>query len=194
MTAAGRDQEQIMKILCIGDSNTYGYDPRSPVGERYPADVRWTERLEDHEIVSCGANGMTVPRDHSAYQGVIRRERPDLIIVMLGTNDLLSGRNAGRTAERMDGFLASLGKEGRQILLVAPPHLQNGAWVQDEVRIRESRKLGELYRELAERNSCLFADAGEWDIELTFDGVHLSPAGHAVFAREMEKTLSRKCG
>ena len=29
-----------MKILCIGDSNTYGYDPRSYLGDRYPAEVR----------------------------------------------------------------------------------------------------------------------------------------------------------
>lgn len=34
-----------MKILCIGDSNTYGYDPRSFFGDRYPEDVRWTDNL-----------------------------------------------------------------------------------------------------------------------------------------------------
>ena len=33
------------RILCLGDSNTYGYDPRSYVGGRYPETVRWTGRL-----------------------------------------------------------------------------------------------------------------------------------------------------
>lgn len=28
-------------VLCYGDSNTYGYDPRTD-GERYPAEVCWT--------------------------------------------------------------------------------------------------------------------------------------------------------
>ena len=33
------------RILCYGDSNTYGYDPRSYLGGRYPASVRWTALL-----------------------------------------------------------------------------------------------------------------------------------------------------
>ena len=33
------------RIFCFGDSNTYGYDPREPLGGRYPADARWPELL-----------------------------------------------------------------------------------------------------------------------------------------------------
>lgn len=29
-----------MKIVCFGDSNTYGYDPRSRLGGRHDADSR----------------------------------------------------------------------------------------------------------------------------------------------------------
>lgn len=29
-----------MKVICYGDSNTYGYDPRSYIGGRYPAGAR----------------------------------------------------------------------------------------------------------------------------------------------------------
>ncbi|MBO4689063.1 MAG: SGNH/GDSL hydrolase family protein [Clostridiales bacterium] len=32
-------------ILCYGDSNTYGYDPKT--GLRYPHDVRWTGHLQN---------------------------------------------------------------------------------------------------------------------------------------------------
>ena len=28
------------RILCFGDSNTYGYDPRSCFGPQYPVNVR----------------------------------------------------------------------------------------------------------------------------------------------------------
>ena len=31
------------RVLCFGDSNTYGYDPRSFFGGRYPG--RWTDLL-----------------------------------------------------------------------------------------------------------------------------------------------------
>ena len=34
-----------MKVICFGDSNTYGYDPRSFLGGRYEADCRWADIL-----------------------------------------------------------------------------------------------------------------------------------------------------
>ena len=43
-------------ILCYGDSNTYGYDPQSPLGGRYPPQVRWPDQLAalqpDRQIVN----------------------------------------------------------------------------------------------------------------------------------------------
>ena len=34
-----------MKVICYGDSNTYGYDPRLPLGGRY--DHPWPELLAE---------------------------------------------------------------------------------------------------------------------------------------------------
>ena len=83
-----------MTILCIGDSNTYGYDPRSFPGSRYPADVRWTERLPGVTVLNGGVNGMRIPGADAVDLAVIRQKKPDLITVMLGTNDLLEGASA----------------------------------------------------------------------------------------------------
>ena len=178
-----------MKILCIGDSNTYGYDPRSYIGSRYPEDVRWTDRLKGHEVINCGVNGMTVPRNHLGAIGRIRSNEPDLVVVMLGTNDLTGGVSADQVTERMEAFLDSISVTGRPILLIAPPVLEFGEWVMDEDIIEESQLLGDKYRELAGRKGCMFADAGKWGIELTFDGVHFSPEGHLVFADRMNEIL-----
>ena len=178
-----------MKILCIGDSNTYGYDPRSYFGDRYPAEVRWTKRLGKRDVVNCGVNGMTVPRQHSRFIGLIRINDPDLVIVMLGTNDLFSSLSAEQIADRMGSFLDSVSSTGKPVLLISPPILQYGEWVMDDDLVEESQNLGEAYRELADSKNCLFADAGEWDIEMTFDGVHFSPEGHAVFAQKLEEVL-----
>ena len=57
--------------------------------------------------------------------------------------------------------------------------------------VEESENLGELYCELAERKGCRFADAGKWNIEMTFDGVHFSPEGHSVFAKNLEEILKQ---
>ena len=32
-------------VICFGDSNTYGYDPRSYLGGRYGPDSRWVDLL-----------------------------------------------------------------------------------------------------------------------------------------------------
>lgn len=177
-----------MRILCIGDSNTYGYDPRSYIGDRYPADIRWTDRLGESEIINAGVNGMTVLRGRSIFPDRIRRADPDLVIIMLGTNDLLVGAEAEDIAGRMDGFLSSIEEFTGRVLLISPPLLQYGEWV-DGGAMEESELLGPLYRELAEQYGCQFADAGEWDIDVTFDGVHFSPDGHAEFAQRIKEKL-----
>ena len=181
-----------MKVLCIGDSNTYGYDPRSYFGSRYPAEVRWTERLEGHEVLNCGMNGLAVPRTGGPYLELIRSKSPHLAVVMLGSNDLLEGSNAAATADRMDTFLADVMAAGVKVLLIAPPPMQRGEWVQSDTLIEESEKLRQRYRKLAEERGCFFADAGDWGVELLFDGVHFSPAGHAAFARGLSEAL-REC-
>lgn len=183
-----------MKILCIGDSNTYGYDPRSYFGSRYPEDVRWTDRLNGCDVINAGANGMKVPRNHSVYADIIRNSGPDLVIVMLGTNDICAGAGAERTTDRMEAFLDHIMGAGKPVLLISPPVLQPGDWVMSGDLIEESLELGELYRELARRKGCMFADSGEWGVDVTFDGVHFSPEGHAAFARELEKVLQNCMG
>ncbi len=178
-----------MKILCIGDSNTYGFDPRSYIGVRYPEEVRWTGLIKGHSVINFGINGITIPEDHEVYADLIRRKDPDLVIVMLGTNDILEGASAEKTAARMSSFIDSIKAAGKPILLIAPPVLETGDWVADEVLIEESKKVGELYRGIADSRGCRFADAGEWGIELVFDGVHFSPAGHEQFAEKLEEQL-----
>ena len=47
------------KIVCFGDSNTYGYDARSFFGERLPENERWPEilgALSGWEIINEGVN------------------------------------------------------------------------------------------------------------------------------------------
>ena len=115
-----------MKVLCIGDSNTYGYDPRSYLGSRYPSEIRWTERLGEHKVINCGMNGLTIPKDAGVFKELIQSRSPDLVTVMLGSNDLLEGADAQRTAERMDVFLHALKASEARILLIAPPPMQPG--------------------------------------------------------------------
>ncbi|MGN0974655.1 MAG: GDSL-type esterase/lipase family protein [Gemmiger sp.] len=177
-----------MFVVCYGDSNTYGYDPRSYLGGRYPASERWTDLLAAQtgwKVENRGENGRTIP-----LRPVTLPQNSDLLIVMLGTNDLLRGADAAAVARRMETFLAA--EMQQTMLLVAPPPLQRGAWVAEENLIAESRRLAEFYRQIAQRRKLSFADAGQWGVALSFDGVHFTGQGHQTFAKGLLAVLGQQ--
>ncbi len=185
-----------MKLICIGDSNTWGYDPRSLFGSRYPSSVRWTARVGDagYEVVNYGENGACIPCGSSVNRilDCIRAELPaEQIILMLGSNDLLTGSHAEETGNRMKLLIDAIRKVFHgDILLVSPVPFTEGEWVSGSTVIEESRHLSDCYRRIANQTGIQFADAGTWNVELTFDGVHFSERGHAAFAEGLRKRLA----
>ena len=54
------------RIICFGDSNTWGFDPGT--GERYPEDIRWPCVLDSllgdgYQILEEGQNGRTIANE-----------------------------------------------------------------------------------------------------------------------------------
>ena len=185
-----------MKLWCFGDSNTYGYDPCGFFGGRY--DAPWPELLAEKtgfQVVNEGKNGRMIPGRAYEFNQFLRdaeRQSADVPIVMLGTNDLLNGATAAETAARMETFLNRCNVP--RILLVSPPPLKRGAWVPDDRLVEESKALARQYQVLAERLGIRFADAGEWDIALAYDGVHFTQEGHARCAEGLAAYLSETEG
>ena len=181
-----------MRILCFGDSNTYGYDPRGFFGDRYGAEDRWVDILAKqtgHKYINAGANGREIPRRPSALPLLTEQREADIFLVMLGTNDLLQGATAEEAAARMEVFLIALLPHCKQILLVAPPPMKRGAWVPADALVAESVQLAEEYKFLAEKLNIPFMDTRKWNIGLTFDGVHFTEEGHHTFAKHLAEHL-----
>ena len=177
-----------MRILCFGDSNTYGYDPRGFLDDRYPAEDRWVDLLRKqtgYEIINAGANGREIPRDPYALRLLSAYTPVDVFLVMLGTNDLLQGATAKEAAIRMEGFLNQLLPHCNNILLVVPPPMKPGAWVPSDVLVWESVQLAEEYKVLAEKLRISVIDTRSWNVELAFDGVHFTEAGHHTFVENL---------
>ena len=172
-----------MKLWCFGDSNTYGYDPCGFFGGRYAAP--WPELLAEKtgfQVVNDGKNGRMIPEreyEFSQFQMDAEWYNADTFIVMLGTNDLLEGATAREVAARMEAFLNRYNMP--LILLISPPPMKRGAWVPDDGLVEESKNLAQQYEALAVRRGLPYADAGEWDIALAYDGVHFTEEGHVRF-------------
>lgn len=182
------------KLICIGDSNTYGFDPRSYLGSRY--DQPWPELLAAEtglEVVNLGQNGMEIPNDDLELDFLywkLQSELPaDGITVMLGTNDLLNARLPDQEAvtRRMEWFLRQLKVDFPRVKLwlIAPPPV----FVGEKRRDSASQRLGECYRQLARRLDIGFLDAAQWQLGTAFDGVHLTEEAHCRFAQHLQEVL-----
>lgn len=190
------NKTEFARLLCYGDSNTYGYDPRAYSGGRYGAESRWVDLLAREsgwEVLNRGQNGREIPRRPQEYAQAERllsaHNAVDIFVVMLGTNDLLQGSAVPEVAARMEAFLKHIRPVCKSILLVAPPPMKYGEWVTEDSLLTASVQLAEAYRAVALRQNISFADAGEWDIALTFDGVHFSGEGHKAFAEGIWSVL-----
>ena len=184
-----------MKILCLGDSNTYGYDPRSVLEDSYAAP--WPALLEEmlnrkgevhHTVINLGMNGRELPSSDLQMQWIdlqIRRELPaDLLILLLGTNDLINTawQPEELVKQRLSRFLPHLRTifPALPILLLVPmPFNELGTWPTCSVYPPE---IPAIYKAAGTRYDCTVADCSQWNLPLTFDGVHLTEEGHRLFA------------
>lgn len=208
------------RIMCFGDSNTWGANPSD--GTRYPDDVRWTGVLqrelgEGYTVIEEGYNGRVSVFDDvlEGRLGGIKYFAPccdsqsplDLIIIMLGTNDLkarfgVSPRTIAFGFNRYKDALAITPMDGHkpQVLLTAPilidPAYKNHPLFYDmfgEDATEKSMQLAEAYKEVADANGWEFFNAAEYGKASCVDGVHMEPAYHEklgkAFAQKVKEIL-----
>ncbi len=75
-----------LKIICIGDSITFGSDVENP--------QKWTTLLGEElniEVINCGINGDTTTGMLSRFEHLIETHNPTHAIITGGTNDLWFG-------------------------------------------------------------------------------------------------------
>ncbi|MBP0482870.1 SGNH/GDSL hydrolase family protein [Sagittula salina] len=196
-------------ILCYGDSNTHGTAPMAAPGgqDRHPKGRRWPDVLaaelgEGVEVIPEGLPGRTTVhedvveggcRDGAAVlQAVLNSHRPiDLMILMLGTNDLKSrfSVTAWEIARSVERLVLMAKAEGvvRRILVVAPVPVREIGSLAEVFVGAEARQAGltELLRAVAERQGCGFFDAGACAVVSPVDGVHMEEAGHIAIGHAM---------
>ncbi|MCM2292851.1 SGNH/GDSL hydrolase family protein [Allorhizobium sp. BGMRC 0089] len=208
-------------VLAYGDSLTWGYDPVH-LG-RHAYEDRWTSVLQKSlghgvRVIAEGLNGRTTAYDdHLAdcerngaklLPSVLATHKPlDLVIIMLGTNDLKRGIQG--TAIAATNGVKRLVKlvhhhdwgfdfETPDVLIVAPPptcetaHGLFGPLFNHA--LEEAAMLASLYRDAADELGCSFYDAGSVAKTTALDGIHLDADNTRAIGRGLESVVRMMLG
>ena len=211
-TVFGAGSASTVRVLCYGDSNTYGYDP-DPSNDRYAYSERWTGILQNrlgvnYQILEEGKNGRATgyspdgrsPAPEEGPEDLVarldRHQPVDILVIMLGTNDCVPGMGlrAEDVAAGMETLVSAVeawsdqtGTVRPEIVITVPPAankniLRASYAAQDaEDFYNKTRKIGELYQDIADRHNCLFADARSAEVS-ELDNTHLTKEGHKQVA------------
>ncbi len=207
------------RIVCYGDSNTWGFDIRTQ--QRFNDEERWTAILQeklgcDYIVQEEGLCGRTTVFEDPLHEGlnglyhfstILESHNPiDLLIIMLGTNDCKQRYSASpeNIADGLDRLIdkakiLSVWRKESKILIVAPVHIREGcysAMFAGEMGagcVEKSVKLPSLYQKKAVQKQCLFWDCNEKIIANDIDFMHFSHQGSVIFANEIAKIIIQNC-
>lgn len=201
----------LKKILCFGDSNTYGYIPNN--GARYDKNTRWTGVLSllshgKFEIIEDGCNNRTAFAANPAGKIFTGYEiLPELltadfdaVVLAIGINDTqflynLSSIEIVSGVEKLINIVKVKSPQAK-ILLVAPSILTedvlngNFACLFDRTSIEKSRQLPLLYQKIAEKQNIEFLDLNSVAKTSSLDGLHYAPEQHLKIAQAIFTILS----
>jgi lysophospholipase L1-like esterase len=210
-------------ILCYGDSNTWGYSPET--GERYDHKIRWPCILRDilnsgsasgdpaWWVVEEGLCGRTSCRE-DPIEGdknglrqlipILKSHQPlDIVIVMLGTNDLKPKFNptaydiaagVNEVTAAILNYPAGPGEKKPKVLMICPPPTVHSPVFADMFgdSTEISKKLPEFFRRFAEESGVEFLDAGKIIQSSSTDGIHLNPENHKKLAETVAEIIVTK--
>ena len=204
-------------ILCLGDSNTHGYcaDPAdcADSGFRFNEDERWTCLLQkalgpEYLVTEEGLSGRTTVFPDPLHEsmdalGVLyallkSHETVDLLIIMLGTNDVKErlGANASCVAIGMERLVRKAqsvdcwGDRAPNILIVCPPPIRPEMELSECGQpmgrgcLEKSRELPGYYEKTARLVGAHYMDAADCEFN-SLDGMHLTRRGHAHLAERL---------
>jgi lysophospholipase L1-like esterase len=217
------------RILVFGDSNSWGFVPRAAnePTTRFDVSTRWPGVMADQlgatvELVEEALSGRTtdlddlqidLPSAHlrgATFNGakllpaILASHLPlDLVIIMLGTNDLktrfkrsaqkiaMAALGLARLIEECEGGVSTIYPTPK-VLLLAPPPL--GTSFHDPAQWagshEKSLELGSALRDAAAVANLPFLDAGEFIATDGIDGIHLTPEAHLKLGEAVAKKVS----
>lgn len=199
------------KILCYGDSNTYGYNPEN--GGRYASDTRWSGLLAsyfpNYKVLEEGMNNRTGFFNNPSglkYSGgeylpiFLQNNRDiDICILSLGTNDaqIFYDLDEVKTAQGLKNLITSLNNANKntKIIIIPPVKITETilnygfSMLFDRNSIDVIEKVFPIYENLARNNDCLYFDFNKFIKPAVPDGLHYSAESHKVIAKKLAEFI-----
>ena len=189
-----------MRILCFGDSNTYGFIPNN--FKRYDENTRWTgllKKLTNNNIIEAGCNGRTCGFDNKSgknetgYLAIQKydTESFDLIIISLGINDLQYQFKASE--DDLKNGLKKLFKNinNKNVLILIPTEINEvilQSWFSslfNKDSIELSKKLPFIYKDFATENNYDYIMLKDIITINSNDGLHYTENDHRIIAEHI---------
>lgn len=218
------------RVLCFGDSNTWG---TTPEGGRYADHERWSfllgvylnmpssdsvnqEAEGKYLVMEAGQPNRTLV-NNAPFDGnksgltylkpLLAIHEPELVIIMLGTNDLKAkfnlspadiGAGAGTLIKQVQAFSQEASASSRasdiKVLLVSPPEIkERPPYVSIYAGGAEkSQLLAQEFAAQAKQFECDFLDANQVIQSADLDGIHWDAQAHESLALSIAEFIKQE--
>lgn len=181
-----------MKLLCLGDSLTYGYD--------VPLALRWTTVVAQELGITIDNEG--VCGDTTA--GMVYRLQflklsdYDGFFLMGGSNDVLMDTPVDQTKRHLSDMAATMARTGKPVVLGIPPLMTGQSALFGWQRTSDVSRHNEMLRELGGYIQALCREKEYYPISfaavmtdesLYADGVHPNSGGYGLVAQAAGKVF-----
>ena len=195
----------VLRIMPLGSSSTVGTGSLATAGFRGPLETLLAADHIAFDMVGSQRSGPpSLPdRDHEGHAGWtmrrmqpfvavwFARQHPDVVLLQVGTNDLLVGTSPAVTAQRLDTMLSTIGAAASHAYVIVA-----GVWAPLPAHASARAQFAHLASEVVSRHraqgqSTTFVDTstllGSTDL---FDGLHPNAAGYRKIAVVWERAIS----
>jgi lysophospholipase L1-like esterase len=209
-------------VLCYGDSNTFGQRSDDVAKGRWPADIRWTGRLQlllgnDYSVVEEGLSSRTTDINYAKKPGrngrtylvpCLQSHNPiHTVVLMLGTNDFKDEfkRTSQDVADAVAGLVLDIkdyayaADQPTDILIVSPIVID--ATAQNFAQLYGAKYGADSAQKSRELAACLQKVAHNMGCAFFdaadvahagIDGLHLSADSHEPLAQVLAQAVTAK--
>jgi lysophospholipase L1-like esterase len=200
------------KIICFGDSNTFGFNPQD--GSRYDKNSRWTGLLstilgESFVVVEEGCNNRTgfflnsggeIQSGQKYLPKCLEKHRDfDVFVFALGTNDLQKFFDIDENIiinglKNATSLIKKINPDAK-IIIIPPVVLRNEiltgafAFQFDENSIKTSIQAQKIYSDFVQKEKIELLDLNKFVSPSILDGLHFSRESHEIIAEQVAKKV-----